>query len=135
MQQGQGRPVTLHRFFGDSGSEADMPAMKKGYGTWVALLATLLVLLALKYRQTIEGVHASVFTCQHEIKKLLRDPESAQFTSNRVDGASVWSWKSTGNIQRSAWTVRTKNGFGSYVLENMTCWFDEEGNFQRVTPG
>lgn len=83
----------------------------------------------------LEAAYAGVFTCQNEIEKSLHDPGSAQFSSDEVGEHSAWTWKSTGKIQRAIWTVRAKNRLGNYVGENMTCWFDEDGNFQRVTSG
>lgn len=70
----------------------------------------------------------TVFACEDRIKEILKDPETATFGDT-----TLYSWKSTGNLQKIAIKVRAANSFGGFVTSTMSCNYDKKGQFKMVT--
>lgn len=64
--------------------------------------------------------------CENQIKKILKDPETAKVVAIQE---SYMVWKTTGKTASVQANVRASNSFGAFINHKMTCHFDEQGDF------
>lgn len=67
--------------------------------------------------------------CEKQIKKVLKDPETAKVVSIQE---SWMVWKTTQKTHSVQANVRASNSFGAFITQTMTCYFDEQGDFLYV---
>lgn len=94
----------------------------------VAIGCVAITILVLAYfRNEIKQI-MTISSCQDEIRKVLKDPQSATFSNS-----NYWVWEGTEIVNSVSWTTRAANSFGAYATQTLTCNYDKSGGFVSVS--